>query len=78
MIQVLAGKPGVHLKDLPLPKATLKYSGMHGALREMLTFLRTGKRPQTECHDNIKSLAMVFGVVESSKRGRRMPVTGLE
>ncbi len=47
---------------------------MHGALREMLAFLRTGKTPQTACHDNIKSLAMVFAAIESSRRGRRLPV----
>lgn len=52
-------------------------NGMHGALKEMLEFLKTGKKPQTECHDNIKSLAMVFSVIESSKRGRRIPVRSL-
>ncbi|MHB1001684.1 MAG: Gfo/Idh/MocA family protein [Armatimonadota bacterium] len=49
-------------------------NGMHGALKEMLNFLRTGEKPQTECHDNIKSLAMVFSVIESSKKGKRIPV----
>jgi hypothetical protein len=43
----------------------------------MLTFLRTGKKPQTECHDNIKSLAMVFAVIESSKLGKRIPIRAL-
>jgi hypothetical protein len=47
---------------------------MHGALHEMLAFLRTGKVPQTECHDNIKSLAMVFAAMESSRKGKRIPV----
>jgi hypothetical protein len=28
----------------------------------------------TECHDNIKSFAMVFGALESSRRGRRVAV----
>jgi hypothetical protein len=28
-----------------------------------------------ECHDNIKSLAMVFGALESSARGQRVAVT---
>jgi predicted dehydrogenase len=44
-------------------------TGMHGALREMLTFLRTGRTPQTECSDNIHSLAMVHGAIESSRLG---------
>jgi len=62
------------MKPLTLPKPALEYSGMHGALREMLTFLRTGKKPQTECHDNIKSLAMVFAAIESARKRRRIPV----
>ena len=47
---------------------------MHGALREMLRFLRTGERPQTECHDNIKSLAMVHAAVASSRAAKRVTV----
>ena len=52
----------------------LKYRTQHGAIREMLRFLRTGQKPQTACEDNIKSLAMVFAAVESSRQGRRVPV----
>ena len=74
--QVVAGKSGFSrpLKDVRPPRETMKYEGMHGALREMLTFLRTGKVPQTESHDNIKSLAMVFGVMESARKGRRVKI----
>ncbi|MBN2456013.1 MAG: Gfo/Idh/MocA family oxidoreductase, partial [Sedimentisphaerales bacterium] len=43
-------------KQLKLPKPKEKYIQWHVALRQMLQFLRTGKKPQTECHDNIKSL----------------------
>jgi len=28
--------------------------------------------PQSECHDNIKSLSMVFAAIESAKKGRRV------
>jgi predicted dehydrogenase len=72
--EVLAGNEGFHRpkRELKVAKSQLKFGGMHGALREMLTFLRTGKKPQTECHDNIKSLAMVFGAIESSRRGKRI------
>ena len=74
--EVVVGKTGFHRKTRPLAalKPRVKYGNMHGALREMLAFLRTGKTPQTECRDNIKSLAMVFAVIESNKRGRRVPV----
>jgi hypothetical protein len=50
---------------------------MHGALREMLAFLRTGRKPQTECHDNIKSLAMVLAAIESSRAGKRVEVRAM-
>ena len=77
--QIVAGKEGFGrpLKDLKIAQSTMKYFGMHGALREMLAFLRTGKLPQTECHDNIKSLAMVFAAIESSNKGRRIPIRAL-
>ena len=77
--EVITGKKGfTHpTKPMRVLKSPLKYTGMHGGLREMLAFLRTGKRPQTECHDNIKSLAMVFAVIESSKKGKRVPVRAL-
>jgi predicted dehydrogenase len=62
------------LKDIKIPKPTLKYIAMHGALREMLEYLRKGTIPQTECHDNIKSLAMVFAAMESARKGKRVEV----
>jgi predicted dehydrogenase len=46
--------------------------GIAGSLAEFLHALRTGQTPQGECHDNIKSLAMVFGAVESAQTGRRV------
>jgi len=48
--------------------------GQHGALQEMLAYLREGVPPQGECHDNIQSLAMVFGAMESSRKGRRIGI----
>lgn len=48
--------------------------GQHGALRELLAYLREGRPPQGECHDNIQSLAMVFGAIESSRKGRRVEI----
>ncbi len=77
--QVVANHTGFSrkLKDVKIPAERVKHFGMHGALREILAFLRTGKQPQTECHDNIKSLAMVFAAIESNKRGKKVPVKGL-
>jgi len=77
--QVVVGDEGFAraLAELEVQTSPLKHSSMHGALREMLAFLRTGKKPQTECHDNIKSLAMVFAVMDSAKKGRRVPVRAM-
>jgi predicted dehydrogenase len=74
--QVVAGDTGFHrpVADVPISPSPLKQSYWHGALAEMLEFLRTGARPQTECHDNIKSLAMCFSAIESSRQARRIPV----
>jgi predicted dehydrogenase len=46
--------------------------GIAGSLRDFLHALDTGATPMGECHDNIKSLAMVFGAIESSVTGRRV------
>jgi predicted dehydrogenase len=62
------------LKDAKIPAPRKIHSGMHGALREMLAFLRKGTVPQTECHDNIKSLAMVLAAIESSKKRKRIEI----
>ena len=74
--EVVAGDTGFHrpLKPAGIVRSPMKYGGMHGALREMLALLRTGRKPQTECHDNIKSLAMVFAAIESSRAGKRVEV----
>jgi predicted dehydrogenase len=48
--------------------------GIAGSLQEFLIALRTGQTPQGECHDNIKSLAMVFGAIESSVTGKRVEI----
>ena len=72
--QVVAGEAGFQrpVADVPIPVAAMEATGMHGALREMLAFLRTGRRPQTECHDNVKSFAMVHAAVESARRTQRL------
>ncbi|MCL1888305.1 MAG: Gfo/Idh/MocA family oxidoreductase [Kiritimatiellaeota bacterium] len=54
--------------DLPCP------GGQHGAIKELKAFLETGAKPQGECHDNIQSLAMVFGAIESSRKGKRVEI----
>ncbi|GAB4120410.1 MAG: Gfo/Idh/MocA family oxidoreductase [Roseiflexaceae bacterium] len=48
--------------------------GIAGSLRDFLHALDTGATPMGECHDNIKSLAMVFAAIESANTGQRIPV----
>jgi predicted dehydrogenase len=45
-----------------------------GSLSDFLHALETGATPMGECHDNLKSLAMVFGAIESSRTGRRVGI----
>ncbi len=49
-----------------------EHEGIAASLRDFLAALNTGEMPMGECHDNIKSLAMVFGCIESSRRGCRV------
>lgn len=80
--QVVDGDEGFNrtLHDIQVPQAEVRAANMHGALLEMLDFLRGDRdlsgdhRPQTECHDNIKSLAMVFGAISSAKKRRRVDI----
>jgi predicted dehydrogenase len=52
-------------------------TGTAGSLRDFLDALETGAMPMGECHDNIQSLAMVFGAIESARAGRRMMIADL-
>ena len=45
----------------------------HGAcFDEMFAALQGGKAPETICTDNIKSIEMVFGAIESSRTGKKV------
>lgn len=46
------------------------HGGIAGSLRDFLNALETGVTPLCECHDNIKSLAMVFAAIESAASGK--------
>ncbi len=49
-------------------------TGIAGSLRDFLHALETGATPMGECHDNVKSLAMVFGAIESAATGLRVRI----
>ena len=52
------------------------HAGIAGSLRDFLHALTTGATPMGECHDNIKSLAMVFAAIESAATGKRVVIAG--
>jgi len=47
-------------------------SGHGGCLDEMFAALHEGRRAETDCRDNIKSMAMVLGALESARSGRKI------
>ena len=60
------------MKEVDLPKVGKRdrVGGHAGLLREFVDCVKKGKKPETICTDNIKSLAMVFGAIESAEKGR--------
>lgn len=56
------------------PVPAWEHDGIAASLRDFVRSLRTGATPMGECHDNIKSLAMVFAAIESAATGRRIAV----
>jgi predicted dehydrogenase len=51
--------------------------GHKGCLDEMFEALIQGRKSATDCTDNIKSMAMVFGALMSSKSGKKVNVAEL-
>jgi predicted dehydrogenase len=50
-------------------------TGAHeGIIHEFVECVHNGTEPETVCTDNIKSLAMVFGAIESAESGRRVEI----
>jgi predicted dehydrogenase len=76
--QAAAEAGGFHsrLEDVPIPAAPPgeKDGGHQGLIREFVECIRTGGTPETVCTDNIKSLAMVFGAIESARCGREVEI----
>lgn len=46
--------------------------GHFGCLDEMFAALVEGRKPETDCSDNIGSMAMVFGAIQSAREGRKV------
>ncbi len=46
--------------------------GHYGCLDEMFAALAEGRKAETDCADNIKSMAMVFGAIQSAREGKKI------
>jgi predicted dehydrogenase len=69
-------RTGIHweLAPLALEASDMPFSSQRQLLREMLEFLRAGTTPHSECHDNIKTLAMAHAAIRSAEKGRWVKV----
>ncbi|MBM7568356.1 Gfo/Idh/MocA family protein [Paenibacillus sacheonensis] len=50
-------------------------TGHYGCFDEMFAALQEGRRAETDCHDNIKSIAMVLGALESARTGTKIDLS---
>ncbi|TJY41102.1 Gfo/Idh/MocA family oxidoreductase [Cohnella pontilimi] len=53
---------------------TTRHTFHAGCLDEMFDALEQGRRAETDCRDNIRSMAMVFGAVESARKGVKVMI----
>ena len=51
-----------------------RISSHEGCIEEMIESLKAGKRSDTDCRDNIKSLAMVFAAAKSAQENREVKI----
>jgi predicted dehydrogenase len=76
--EIVSGEEGLHRPVAKMSATKWDIAeGINGSLNDFLNALRTGETPQGECHDNIKSLAMVFAAIESAKTGQKVVISEL-
>lgn len=76
--EVVANRTGFLAEvELVLEEPNGGVTGIAGALQDFLAGLQGSHTPMGECHDNIKSLAMVMGAIESSATERRVDIQAL-
>ncbi|MET3523068.1 Gfo/Idh/MocA family protein [Mesorhizobium abyssinicae] len=75
---VIPGRDGLFDKIQPIEVPPLDVSdrvdGHLGIIRDFMHAIETGTQPETRGTDNINSLAMVFGAIESAETGRRVAI----
>lgn len=75
---VVPGRDGIIDKtqaiDVPPLDPADRVGGHLGIIQDFMRAIETGIEPETRGTDNIKSLAMVFGAIESAETGRRVAI----
>ncbi len=62
--------------DVLIPSYEASNVGGHaGIIQEFFSCIQNGTQPETQAIDNIKSLAMVFGAIESAESGQKIRIT---
>jgi len=60
---------------VPEPAHEEETHGHASVIASFVEAIMTGKRPETASSDNIRSLAMVFGAIESARTGKRIEIS---
>jgi predicted dehydrogenase len=64
----------LELEKLTVPLIPMPQTGHAAVMQEFVSALSENRKPETDCQDNIKSLAMVLAAVESAKSGQKVSV----
>ncbi|REE78923.1 putative dehydrogenase [Paenibacillus taihuensis] len=70
-----ASKPDAFIREMTRFEGTKDWNGQEGhfgCFDEMFAALEEDRPAETDCLDNIKSVAMVFGAVESARTGQKV------
>ena len=80
-VQVVEERGDFHSKwkslEIPAHNPSDRIGGHAGVIAEFAECLDSGATPETLCADNIKSLSMVFGAIESAEKQNRVQITGV-
>ncbi|MEP7240104.1 MAG: Gfo/Idh/MocA family oxidoreductase [Devosia sp.] len=60
--------------EVPPPADAAETHGHASVIADFLDAIESGRSPETAGDDNIKSLAMVFGAIESARAGQRVAI----
>jgi predicted dehydrogenase len=66
---------GFRTVEVPQPEHDDETHGHASVIASFIDAIRSGKRPETVSSDNIRSLAMVLGAIESAKTGKRVEIS---